>query len=251
MGRWSPRPGIAWWPGSIAPGQVSDEMVISLDLMPTMLDLPGPRHPRGTRLMALVCGRCCMATARLANGSFSGKAKRTATANGSSWPAKRAGCSIWEDDPGESMSLAKRHPARAKRMAAALAAWKPTSKPVPNRNRTTTPQASTNDTGRFPTPDLVVLFIYFALLIGSGFYFRKRSGTVKGFTVANRSFPVGYAGCRSSALISVATRLSVCRARRMVPIGTVLFSAFAPDRGFHRREVVCAVLPPTRRPVGV
>ena len=36
------------------------------------------------------------------------------------------------------------------------------------------------------TPDLVVLFVYFALLIGAGFYFRKRSGTVEGFTVANR-----------------------------------------------------------------
>jgi SSS family solute:Na+ symporter len=40
-----------------------------------------------------------------------------------------------------------------------------------------------------PTPDLVVLFVYFALLIGAGFYFRKRSGTVEGFTVANRSLP--------------------------------------------------------------
>ena len=39
------------------------------------------------------------------------------------------------------------------------------------------------------TPDLVVLFVYFALLIGAGFYFRKRSGTVEGFTVANRSLP--------------------------------------------------------------
>ena len=40
-----------------------------------------------------------------------------------------------------------------------------------------------------PTPDLVVLFVYFALLIGAGFYFRKRSGTVEGFTVANGSLP--------------------------------------------------------------
>ena len=39
------------------------------------------------------------------------------------------------------------------------------------------------------TPDRVVLFVYFALLIGAGFYFRKRSGTVEGFTVANRSLP--------------------------------------------------------------
>jgi len=37
------------------------------------------------------------------------------------------------------------------------------------------------------TPDIVVLFVYFALLIGAGFYFRKGSGTVEGFTVANRS----------------------------------------------------------------
>ena len=39
------------------------------------------------------------------------------------------------------------------------------------------------------TPDIVVLFVYFALLIGAGFYFRKGSGTVEGFTVANRSLP--------------------------------------------------------------
>jgi len=39
------------------------------------------------------------------------------------------------------------------------------------------------------TPDIVVLFVYFAVLIGAGFYFRKGSGTVEGFTVANRSLP--------------------------------------------------------------
>ncbi|MBC8245198.1 MAG: sodium:solute symporter [Verrucomicrobia bacterium] len=39
------------------------------------------------------------------------------------------------------------------------------------------------------TADVVVLFVYFAVLIGAGFYFRKRSGTVDGFTVANRSLP--------------------------------------------------------------
>ena len=29
------------------------------------------------------------------------------------------------------------------------------------------------------TSDIVVLFVYFALLIGAGFYFSKRSGTVE------------------------------------------------------------------------
>ena len=39
------------------------------------------------------------------------------------------------------------------------------------------------------TPDLAVLVIYFVLLVGAGFYFRKRSASVEGFTVANRSLP--------------------------------------------------------------
>ena len=43
--------------------------------------------------------------------------------------------------------------------------------------------------GQLRTPDLVVLVVYFLLLIGAGFYFRKRSLTVEGFTVANRSLP--------------------------------------------------------------
>ena len=38
-------------------------------------------------------------------------------------------------------------------------------------------------------PDLAVLVVYFFLLFGAGFYFRKRSSTVEGFTVANRSLP--------------------------------------------------------------
>jgi len=43
--------------------------------------------------------------------------------------------------------------------------------------------------GQLRTPDLAVLVVYFLLLIFAGFYFRKRSLTVEGFTVANRSLP--------------------------------------------------------------
>ena len=39
------------------------------------------------------------------------------------------------------------------------------------------------------TPDLAVLVVYFVLLFGAGLYFRKRSASVEGFTVANRSLP--------------------------------------------------------------
>lgn len=42
-------PGIAWWPETIAPGKTTDELGISLDLMPTMLSLAGMEAPAGHR----------------------------------------------------------------------------------------------------------------------------------------------------------------------------------------------------------
>lgn len=40
-------PAIAWWPGKIAAGTESDQLSISLDLMPTILDLAGVDTPAG------------------------------------------------------------------------------------------------------------------------------------------------------------------------------------------------------------
>ena len=38
-------PAIAWWPGTIAPGQVSTSVISLLDIFPTLLDIAGvPRH---------------------------------------------------------------------------------------------------------------------------------------------------------------------------------------------------------------
>lgn len=38
-------PAIAWWPGTIAPNSVTDQLAISLDLFPTMCDLAGAPAP--------------------------------------------------------------------------------------------------------------------------------------------------------------------------------------------------------------
>ena len=38
-------PAIAWWPGRIEAGGVSDETLISIDIMPTLLDLAGAEAP--------------------------------------------------------------------------------------------------------------------------------------------------------------------------------------------------------------
>ncbi len=43
--------------------------------------------------------------------------------------------------------------------------------------------------GHFTFIDLAVLFGYFGATMAVGFYFRKKSGSVEGFTAAGRSLP--------------------------------------------------------------
>ena len=117
-------PGIAWWPGSIAPGQVSDEMVISLDLMPTMLDLAGAKAPKGHALDGVSLRPVLHGDGSLGQRQFFWKGQAHRDGQWKFVAGQKGGLFNLEDDPGESMSLAKRHPARTKRMAAALAAWK-------------------------------------------------------------------------------------------------------------------------------
>ena len=117
-------PGIAWWPGRIAPGQVSDEMVISLDLMPTMLDLAGAKAPKGHELDGGSLRPVLHGDGSLGQRQFFWKGQAHRDGQWKFVAGQKGGLFNLEDDPGESMSLAKRHPARTKRMAAALAAWK-------------------------------------------------------------------------------------------------------------------------------
>ncbi|WP_215224117.1 sulfatase family protein [Echinicola shivajiensis] len=55
-------PAIAWWPGVIAPGQVSTSLVTSMDLYPTFMhmaggDVPNDREMDGTDLMPILGGK--------------------------------------------------------------------------------------------------------------------------------------------------------------------------------------------------
>ena len=43
-------PAVAWWPGRIKPGAVTHELAISLDLMPTFLDIAGIPQPQTRKL---------------------------------------------------------------------------------------------------------------------------------------------------------------------------------------------------------
>lgn len=54
-------PAIAWWPGTIQPGQTSRDLACTLDLLPTAADLAGATVPRdrvidGVSLVPLLTG---------------------------------------------------------------------------------------------------------------------------------------------------------------------------------------------------
>ncbi len=55
-------PGIAWWPGKIAPGSVQHELACTMDLLPTMVNLaggalPADREYDGTDISPLLLGQ--------------------------------------------------------------------------------------------------------------------------------------------------------------------------------------------------
>ncbi len=117
-------PGIAWWPGEIEPGQVSEEMVISLDLMPTMLDFAGVKTPEGLVLDGVSLRPVLLEGKSLGQRKFFWKGQAHREGPWKFVAGNKGGLFNLNDDLDESMNLAKLHPLRAKRMAAALESWK-------------------------------------------------------------------------------------------------------------------------------
>lgn len=116
-------PAIAWWPGKIRPG-VTDQLAISIDLMPTFLDIAGTqpapdRPPDGTSLRPLLLDGQPLGARRL---FWNGVAMRDGT-----WKLMlQKGQSHLFDlskDIGETQDLASAHPERVREMTAALKRW--------------------------------------------------------------------------------------------------------------------------------
>lgn len=124
-------PAIAYWPGVIAPGQVSKELAISLDVFPTLVALgkaPMPdRKLDGVNLVPLLTRHASLGERML----FWAHGKQRAVRQGR-WKlvqnATGAGTAKpmlfdLESDIGEKNDLAATQPDRVKTLAAALAAW--------------------------------------------------------------------------------------------------------------------------------
>ena len=124
-------PAIAYWPGTIAPGQVTKELTISLDVFPTLVSLGKARLPNrkldGVNLTPLWTRHASLGERML----FWGHGKQRAVRQGR-WKlvqnAVGAGSSKpmlfdLDTDLSEKHDVAESQPDRVKTLTAALAAW--------------------------------------------------------------------------------------------------------------------------------
>lgn len=144
-------PGIAWWPGRIKPGTTA-EVALTMDLMPTMLELAGVSVPAGHRLdgtslaalllearplpertlfwgytgrFAVRQGPWKLVVNQPAGEATKAKGKGKNKAGGGAAAAAPATAMFHlGDDLGERRNLATREPGRVREMEAALAAWR-------------------------------------------------------------------------------------------------------------------------------
>ena len=122
-------PALAWWPGRIKPGTTTDQLCISLDVMPTLLSLAGISIPNGHKLdgvdlSPLIFDRQPVATRQL---FWKGQAMRDGP-----WKLVTKAKGVTggpllfnlDNDLSEKNNLSAAHPNRVKSMFAALQAWK-------------------------------------------------------------------------------------------------------------------------------
>jgi len=121
-------PAIAAWPGKIKPGTLTDQLAISLDVMPTVLELAGANVPDGHKLDGVSLTPVLLKGKSLGQRKlfWNGKAMRDGP-----WKliiggrgAKGTGLYNLDDDIAESQDLSAKHPDRVKQMLAAIEAWK-------------------------------------------------------------------------------------------------------------------------------
>jgi len=121
-------PAIAWWPGRIKAGSLSDELAISLDLMPTMLALAGVEVPEGHRLDGVSLLPVLLEGKSLGRRQlfWNGKAMRDGPWKLIIQGKGQKGIGLYNlaEDLGEQHNLADRYPDRVEAMLAAIEQWK-------------------------------------------------------------------------------------------------------------------------------
>lgn len=123
-------PAIAWWPGKIPAGETSDQLAISLDLMPTMLAMAGINAPEGLAfdgvdLTPVLTGGDSIPGRKL---FWNGRAMRDGAwkliRSGKGTEKGSVGLYNVSQDIGEQNNLAQQYPERVTDMLDAVEAWK-------------------------------------------------------------------------------------------------------------------------------
>ena len=120
-------PAIASWPGRIKPGTVTDELTISLDLMPTMLELAGADLPAGHKLDGVSLAALMLEGKSLGRRQLFWDGRAMRDGQWKLMPGGQGQAPALYDlaaDIGEQNDLSAKHPERVRDMLAALEAWK-------------------------------------------------------------------------------------------------------------------------------
>lgn len=127
-------PAIAWWPGKIKPGTVTDELCISLDIMPTILDFTGASKPKdlnfdGINLSGLLINGESLGRRQLFWSRENYNQKHGYAVRDGNWKlvGSEKGASLLFDlskDKAERNDLSVEYPGRVKEMQEAYNTWK-------------------------------------------------------------------------------------------------------------------------------
>ncbi|MDP6355836.1 MAG: sulfatase-like hydrolase/transferase [Planctomycetota bacterium] len=123
-------PSIAWWPGKIKPGTVSHDLAITLDVMPTMLDLAGVKVPENLKLDGVSLAPLMLEGKGLGQRQLfwngiamrDGPWKLITKMRGN--PSRSPLLFNVAEDISEEQDISTEHPERVAKMTQALEAWK-------------------------------------------------------------------------------------------------------------------------------
>ena len=142
-------PGIAWWPGTIPADKTTDQLGISLDLMPTMLAMAGVEAPEGHQLDGVDLTPVLKEAKDLGERTLFWQGpdeRRMMAVRKGDWKLMVGvagkeknflGLYDLSKDIGEELNLAQKHPERVAAMKESLEAWYQavTEDATPQRNK--------------------------------------------------------------------------------------------------------------------
>ncbi len=139
-------PAIAWWPGKIRPGQVTDQLAAGFDLMPTMLELAGVAAPKERPLDGVSLAPLLLEGREIERGPLFWSTGRALAMREGPWKlvlgerdAKKPALFHLGEDLGEANDLAARYPERTRKMTQTARRWleevQATATPQPSQKK--------------------------------------------------------------------------------------------------------------------